>query len=66
MVQGYISDSDVRDLAKINRMMNTEKYLIPNTNPGTLSGMDWHPQSPDLNVIEAAQHHLIECLPKQS
>lgn len=38
--------------------MNTEKYIIPNANPGTLSGMDWHPQSPDLNVTEAAQHHF--------
>lgn len=38
--------------------MNTEKYIIPNADPGTLSGMDWHPQSPDLNVTEAAQHHF--------
>lgn len=51
MVQGYISGSDVRDLAKIDRMINTEKYLVPNANPGT-------PQSPDLNVIEAAQDHF--------
>lgn len=58
MVKGYISSSDVRDLAKIDRMMNTEKFLIRNANPGTLSGMDWHPQSPDLNVIEAAQDHF--------